>query len=198
MKRFNRQDVLAAALLLVLPLIAHAPAWWNDRLLGPGDGAAMHYPLRAAVWQSLRRGEIPAWNPWILRDAFARRLSPRCVSSSDGRAVSSSGFSRHSKSWCWSLLLSRGLFSTHMCAGLAPSGGRLHGGFVFCSGTLSGRPSRRFGDDRRRAVPAAFDAGRRIVHGAELGNARSLAGLSVWPCFFWRDLRRRHGPAHRS
>jgi hypothetical protein len=53
------------ALLLLLPALAHAPAWMEARLLGPGDGAALHYPLRAEVWASYRRGELPGWNPWI-------------------------------------------------------------------------------------------------------------------------------------
>jgi hypothetical protein len=65
MKHWTRSDVLAIGVLVVLPLLAHAPAWWNGRLLGPDDGAALHYPLRVAVWQSFRHGEIPAWNPWI-------------------------------------------------------------------------------------------------------------------------------------
>jgi hypothetical protein len=52
-------------LLLVLPVLAHAPCWWDGRLLGPGDGAALHYPLRARVWEAYRGGEVPAWNPTI-------------------------------------------------------------------------------------------------------------------------------------
>ena len=32
---------------------------------GPGDGAALHFPLRAAVWESYRRGDLPSWNPAI-------------------------------------------------------------------------------------------------------------------------------------
>jgi len=52
-------------LLAILPAIAHAPAWLEGRLLGPGDGSALHYPLRAEVWSAWRRGELPAWNPWI-------------------------------------------------------------------------------------------------------------------------------------
>jgi len=53
------------ALLAALPVIAYAPAWWEGRLLGPGDGAALHFPLRAAVWASWRDGDLPAWNPGI-------------------------------------------------------------------------------------------------------------------------------------
>jgi hypothetical protein len=61
----SRRDAFAIALLLALPVIAHAPALLEERLLGPGDGAALHYPLRAEVWAAFRRGELPAWNPWL-------------------------------------------------------------------------------------------------------------------------------------
>jgi hypothetical protein len=50
------------ALLAVLPALALAPAWTTDHLLGPGDGATLHFPLRAAVWRAYRSGELPAWN----------------------------------------------------------------------------------------------------------------------------------------
>lgn len=59
------RDLGAMALLFLLPALAYAPAWSEARLLGPGDGAALHYPLRAEVWASWRRGELPLWNPWI-------------------------------------------------------------------------------------------------------------------------------------
>jgi Bacterial membrane protein YfhO len=61
----RRGDVIAMALLAVLPPLAHAPAWWEGRLLGPGDGIAFHYPLKALVWEAYRRGELPSWNPTI-------------------------------------------------------------------------------------------------------------------------------------
>src|SRR5215467_9754093 len=56
-------------LLALLPALAHAPAWLEGRLLGPGDGAALHYPLRAAAFDAWRRGELPAWNPSIFSGA---------------------------------------------------------------------------------------------------------------------------------
>ena len=59
----TRRDVLLLALLAVLPVLAHAPAWWESRLLGPGDGAALHYPLRVEVWRAYARGDLPSWNP---------------------------------------------------------------------------------------------------------------------------------------
>jgi hypothetical protein len=50
-----------AALLGVLPALAFLPALREGRLLAPGDGAAFHYPLRRAAWQSWP--EPPSWNP---------------------------------------------------------------------------------------------------------------------------------------
>lgn len=54
------------ALLAVLPVIAYAPALLEGRLLGPGDGAALHFPDRFAVWTAYRQGVLPAWNPAVL------------------------------------------------------------------------------------------------------------------------------------
>lgn len=61
----RRRDALVIGLLALLPILAHAPAWLENRLIGPGDGAALHYPLKVAVWRALRHQSIPAWNPWI-------------------------------------------------------------------------------------------------------------------------------------
>ena len=61
----RRRDFVFLALLAALPVLAHAPCWWDGRLLGPGDGAALHFPLRALVWEAYRGGEVPAWNPTI-------------------------------------------------------------------------------------------------------------------------------------
>lgn len=60
-----RGDLAPLLLLAALPVVAHAPAWTDGRLLGPGDGAALHFPLRTLVWQAFARGELPSWNPWI-------------------------------------------------------------------------------------------------------------------------------------
>jgi hypothetical protein len=56
--------LLLVLLLAGLPVLAHAPAWGSGRLLAPGDGTAVHLPLRMAAWESLERGEVPSWNPW--------------------------------------------------------------------------------------------------------------------------------------
>jgi len=61
----RRRDLPLLLLLAVLPLLAHAPALRAGRLLGPGDGADLHLPLRAAVWEAYRSGDIPSWNPGI-------------------------------------------------------------------------------------------------------------------------------------
>ena len=63
--RRARRDVWLLLLLAVLPAVAYAPAWMGHRLLGSGDGAALHFPLRALVWESYARGELPEWNPTI-------------------------------------------------------------------------------------------------------------------------------------
>ncbi len=65
MRRPDLRDVRVLTLLGLLPLLAHAPAWWESRLLGPGDGAALHLPLRAQSWAALAQGELPFWNPTI-------------------------------------------------------------------------------------------------------------------------------------
>jgi hypothetical protein len=61
----SRRSALVLGLLFLMPAAAHAPAWLNDRLLGPGDGTFLHYPLRAEAWRALRRGELPAWSPAV-------------------------------------------------------------------------------------------------------------------------------------
>ncbi len=63
--RRARRDLLLLLLLAAMPALAYAPAWTARRLLGPGDGAALHFPLRALVWESYGRGELPEWNPTI-------------------------------------------------------------------------------------------------------------------------------------
>src|SRR5262249_16936589 len=61
--RRAKRDAWLLLLLAVLPAIAYAPAWTAGRLLGPGDGAALHFPLRARVWEAYARGDLAEWNP---------------------------------------------------------------------------------------------------------------------------------------
>lgn len=56
---------LVLALLALAPVLALSPALLDERLVSPGDGAFLHYPLRAAVWAAYRGGELPSWNPAI-------------------------------------------------------------------------------------------------------------------------------------
>ncbi len=49
--------VLAAA-----PLAALVPALRAGRLLAPGEGAALHLPMRVEVFRAWSRGELPTWN----------------------------------------------------------------------------------------------------------------------------------------
>jgi len=57
------RDILLVLILAVLPVLAYAPAWRAGLLLGPGDGTALHLPLRVEAWRALERGEVPSWNP---------------------------------------------------------------------------------------------------------------------------------------
>lgn len=59
----QRRDIPILLVLAALPIIAHAPAWIEGRALAPGEGTALHLPLRAAVWQAWARHELPGWNP---------------------------------------------------------------------------------------------------------------------------------------
>jgi len=65
----RRRDLPLLLLLAALPVLAHAPALRQSRLLGPGDGAELHFPLRAAVWEAYRGGDLPTWNPGIFLGA---------------------------------------------------------------------------------------------------------------------------------
>jgi hypothetical protein len=63
--RRARRDAPLLFLLAVLPALAYAPAWTAGRLLGPGDGGALHFPLRALVWRGYAGGDLAEWNPTI-------------------------------------------------------------------------------------------------------------------------------------
>lgn len=56
------RERLGLALLALAPVIALSPALLEHRIVSPGDGAFLHFPLRAAVWQAIRHGELPSWN----------------------------------------------------------------------------------------------------------------------------------------
>ena len=54
---------LLLLLLAAAPLLATSPAWREGRLLAPGEGGALHLPLRVEAWRAWGRGELPSWNP---------------------------------------------------------------------------------------------------------------------------------------
>jgi Bacterial membrane protein YfhO len=60
-----KRDRILLLLLAALPVLAHAPAWREERLLGGGDGTALHFPMRAEVFRAYARGDLPSWNPGI-------------------------------------------------------------------------------------------------------------------------------------
>jgi hypothetical protein len=59
----GRRPLVLLLLLAAAPLVAFAPAVLDGRLLAPGDGVALHLPLRVEVWRALARSELPVWNP---------------------------------------------------------------------------------------------------------------------------------------
>jgi hypothetical protein len=65
MRAGGGRDLLLILLLALAPVLAYSPAWHEGRLLAPGDGAALHLPLRSEAWRALLRGELPSWNASI-------------------------------------------------------------------------------------------------------------------------------------
>jgi hypothetical protein len=61
--RVGRRLLVLLLLLGAAPLVAYAPAVREGRLLAPGDGAALHLPLRVEVWRAFARSHVPSWNP---------------------------------------------------------------------------------------------------------------------------------------
>ncbi|HXY38598.1 MAG TPA: hypothetical protein VEQ10_02965, partial [Vicinamibacteria bacterium] len=60
--RAAAREIPLLLLLAAAPLLAYAPALHAGRLLAPGDGAALHLPLRVETWRAFARGELPSWN----------------------------------------------------------------------------------------------------------------------------------------
>ncbi len=59
------RDIVAVLLLALAPLLAYAPAGREGRLLAPGEGTALHLPLRVEVFRAWDRGDLPSWNPSV-------------------------------------------------------------------------------------------------------------------------------------
>ena len=159
------------------------PRCGRGRLLGPGDGAALHFPLRAAVWESYRARRPARLEPGHLPGhAAARRLSP-------GRAST--------RPWPrWPLLPPFTAFQVLVLASLAASAAarlpvrapagrrsawaRSWRGLCFALGPVPGRPPRRHRDGGGGAAPAAAAPRRRVPRATAARRARA-AGLAVTP-----------------
>ena len=60
---YSRSDALALSVLTIFPLIAYAEPLLQHRLLGPGDGVALHLPMRIEAFRAYREGMLPFFNP---------------------------------------------------------------------------------------------------------------------------------------
>lgn len=63
MKRFS--GLWPLAVLALMLAMVFGPAIAQGVLLAPNDGLAQYFPERVVIAESLRRGELPFWNPYI-------------------------------------------------------------------------------------------------------------------------------------
>jgi hypothetical protein len=63
--RLLKQDVLAAALLIMLGVIFFADLFFTSKNLYYRDILSFHYPLRKVLIDSYAEGKLPLWNPHI-------------------------------------------------------------------------------------------------------------------------------------
>ncbi|MEO8500101.1 MAG: hypothetical protein ABI565_04245, partial [Vicinamibacteria bacterium] len=61
-RAYLRGDVFALLVLAVFPLIAYLEPLLDHRLLGPGDGVALHLPLRTEAFRAYREFSWPFLN----------------------------------------------------------------------------------------------------------------------------------------
>lgn len=61
-RAYRRGDVFALLVLAVFPLIAYLEPLLDHRLLGPGDGVALHLPLRTEAFRAYREISWPFLN----------------------------------------------------------------------------------------------------------------------------------------
>ncbi|MEO6401888.1 MAG: hypothetical protein ABIP62_07725, partial [Vicinamibacteria bacterium] len=59
---YVKGDVAALLVLALFPLLAYAEPLLEHRLLGPGDGVALHLPMRAEAFEAYRHGSLPFLN----------------------------------------------------------------------------------------------------------------------------------------
>ena len=174
----TRRGGLALGLLFVLPAAAHAPAWLNDRLLGPGDGTYLHYPLRAEVWRALSRGELPAWSPALFGG------TPLLASYRPGALYPPmAALSPLPPFVAFQLLVLGSLGAAGVLTFLylrhlgAHPVGAFFGGLAFGSRPLPREPPGRHGHGGGGAPPASFCCSPRKSHARRAGAARA-AGLA--------------------
>lgn len=61
-RAYAKGDVLALVVLAVFPLVAYLEPLLDHRLLGPGDGVALHLPLRTEAFRAYRSFSLPLLN----------------------------------------------------------------------------------------------------------------------------------------
>ncbi len=61
-RAYLKGDVFALLVLAVFPLIAYIEPLLEHRLLGPGDGVALHLPLRTEAFEAYRNFSLPFLN----------------------------------------------------------------------------------------------------------------------------------------
>lgn len=61
-RAYLKGDVFALLVLAVFPLIAYIEPLLEHRLLGPGDGVALHLPLRTEAFEAWREFSLPLLN----------------------------------------------------------------------------------------------------------------------------------------
>jgi len=61
-RAYLKSDVFALLVLAVFPLIAYIEPLLEHRLLGPGDGVALHLPLRTEAFEAWRTFSLPLLN----------------------------------------------------------------------------------------------------------------------------------------
>lgn len=68
-KRWTKGRIVAAVVLLLLPILYFAPVIFGGMSLLPGDGLSQNLGVRVLIGQMLRSGQLPLWNPYILAGA---------------------------------------------------------------------------------------------------------------------------------
>ena len=196
----TRRATLVLALLAVLPVVAHAPRWWEDRLLGPGDGAVLHFPCCGRRPSRPAAGELPVVEPGhLLGHAAPRGLSapgalyPPMLALSRPRRPSSPSSSSCSAPWP-----RRASSPSSTCAGSerAPSGPTSAGCAFASAPTSSATSATRPPSSAAPLLPLLLLA------------AESHVDREAWPrrpgfrgpraAARWRDRPRPRGPAAPS